>query len=354
MMYKGRIVLDPDNHPVRNFREIPATISSAVEGWLMEAIRRTNSNISAVDFRARMLREPSADGKVKLITVNGVDMRMTRWRQAHRCISWVNRGGSKAFRNHLWGLMTKEMRDNNTTEGLEDVEDKGELARMKVANQGQYLSRAGPRAIPDHLRERRQRKVVEKAMRFDERQATKERNELRKRRRAAPVYGHTDDRLNLLSRQVNATFVDSKIPRPTNTSSMQNDNKYLTGEPQEPVAFPDTEAVRYRPKPLRLSAHAMGLAQSLGGEETIVPGSSVLRHGVPTTYNFPQSPIGVSPTTHGIDTPIYPSSAAPSTNITRSLEAPSNAAVAFQLSQNRRPIHPVLDDILNLKPSTAG
>lgn len=351
MMYKGRVVLDPDNHPVRDFREIPATISSAVEGWLMEAIRRTNSKITSVEFRARMLRKPSADGKVKLITANGVEMRMARWRQAHRCISWVNRGGSKAFRDHLWGLMTKDMRDNNTTEGLEDVEDKGELARMKVANQGQFLSRAGPRAIPDHLREHRQRKVIEKAMRFDEGQATKERNKIRKRKRAHPVNEHADDGSNLLARpsrrrKVNTTPLNAGTPIQANTPPTPNNMDYPIGRFGEPIAFHDTEALRYKSKIPQNSAYIMGPAQSLTGDESILPGSSVLRHKVPAAYQSTQSPIGDSQMLRSISTPTYPSSAAASAHITTSLEAASTADVASQLSQNRRLTHPVHDDDL--------
>ena len=62
MTHEGCIVLDPDNKPVRGFKEIPVTISTKVEPWLMEAIRRQHSKITANDFRARMLRDPSGKG----------------------------------------------------------------------------------------------------------------------------------------------------------------------------------------------------------------------------------------------------------------------------------------------------
>lgn len=248
MMDKGRIVLDPDNHPVRNFREIPVTISSAVEGWLMEAIRRTNSKISAADFRARMLRSPTRDGNGTLITANAVDMRMTRWRQEHRCISWVTRGGSKAFKDHLWGLMTKEMRENNTTRGLEDVQDKGELAKMQLANQGQHLSKAGSRAIPDHVRKRREKKVIEKANRFDELQARTERSETRKRKRAISGHEELNNVLNLQSqprrRKLNTArgspqpFFENNTNFSTNfsTSSVHGGNALLANPSMHPAA----------------------------------------------------------------------------------------------------------------------
>ena len=35
MHYNGLLVLDGDNHPIRDFVDIPSTLSSAVEDWLL-------------------------------------------------------------------------------------------------------------------------------------------------------------------------------------------------------------------------------------------------------------------------------------------------------------------------------
>lgn len=53
--YRGRIVLDMDNHPVKKYSNIPACCSSDMEGWLMEAISRLDGRITQADFRARMV-----------------------------------------------------------------------------------------------------------------------------------------------------------------------------------------------------------------------------------------------------------------------------------------------------------
>ena len=55
MFHEGRVVLSLDNHPVKNYRDIPLTVSSKVEGALMEAIRRLDPRIVIQDFWARLL-----------------------------------------------------------------------------------------------------------------------------------------------------------------------------------------------------------------------------------------------------------------------------------------------------------
>lgn len=154
MMYNGHLLLDPDNRPIHNFHEIPLTVSSQVEGWVMEAIRRQHSKISANDFRARMPRDPSGKklrdihgkwtgpGKDSLSKSGSVDMRMTRWRMKHRCASWVERGGSKRLRDYFWEQLTPENQAANTTEWMSDVTDEMEMKLIESLNLGQYPNRS--------------------------------------------------------------------------------------------------------------------------------------------------------------------------------------------------------------------
>ena len=53
MVYRGQVLLDGDNHPVYDFRGIPKTFSSKLEGGRMEALRRVFPFLHASDFRAR-------------------------------------------------------------------------------------------------------------------------------------------------------------------------------------------------------------------------------------------------------------------------------------------------------------
>lgn len=50
----GRLIIDRDNHPVKKHHEIPVTLSSQVEGWLLESIWRENHHLNRVDFWARL------------------------------------------------------------------------------------------------------------------------------------------------------------------------------------------------------------------------------------------------------------------------------------------------------------
>ncbi|KAA6412193.1 MAG: hypothetical protein FRX48_04345 [Lasallia pustulata] len=204
-IHRGCIVLDADNHPVRNFKEIPLTCSTKIEPWLQETLRRMHSKITANDFRARMPRDPTGQGlrdsngewkgggKDPLLSAATYDFQMTRFRQKHRCISWVVRGGGTAFRDYLWSIMTPEMRANNTTRGLGDVVDRGELAKMSLANKGKHLSRAGSRAISDDERKKRLTKEKARAAKFDQRQAAQNAPSFRKRKRADPAINNGNE-----------------------------------------------------------------------------------------------------------------------------------------------------------------
>lgn len=157
MMYEGHILLDPDNRPIRNFREIPLAISSKLEGWVIEAIRRQHSQIAANDFRARMPRDPSGQsardvngtwtgtGKDPLCTSGSIDMKMTRWRMRHRCASWVEKAGSRLLRDYFWEQMTPENQAVNTTEWMTDVTDKNEIKLIESLNEGMYPKRSKKR-----------------------------------------------------------------------------------------------------------------------------------------------------------------------------------------------------------------
>lgn len=59
MYDEGRVVLDPDNHPINDYRDIPSTLSSNTEGALMEAIRRLDPRITIIDVWARLSVHPT-------------------------------------------------------------------------------------------------------------------------------------------------------------------------------------------------------------------------------------------------------------------------------------------------------
>lgn len=55
MYYYGMIVIDLDNHPVWNFEELPLVLSSNLEDWRAEALRRLDCRVEITDLLARMV-----------------------------------------------------------------------------------------------------------------------------------------------------------------------------------------------------------------------------------------------------------------------------------------------------------
>ena len=79
----GRVVLDDDDDPLRFLPDlIPATCSSEMENWELQAIYYSDPRIMIADIRGRMPKTiTQADGSEKpLFKPNAISMRMTRFR----------------------------------------------------------------------------------------------------------------------------------------------------------------------------------------------------------------------------------------------------------------------------------
>lgn len=159
MHFGHKIVLDQDNHPVRDFSDIPATLSSAVEPWLLEAISRIDGRIVKVDFLARM---PSTYtdkmGRPKtLITPAALGNKTMRFRELHGLIAWTPKAGSDPWVNYVRSKMSPWQIANNTTEGF-GVFTRTAIKAAKSENEGKFLANAGSSRLPDKARRERQAK----------------------------------------------------------------------------------------------------------------------------------------------------------------------------------------------------
>ncbi|KAI9877264.1 MAG: hypothetical protein M1830_004373 [Pleopsidium flavum] len=142
-----RVVLGPDDLPIRNFPDIPKLCSSQMEGYRMEAISRLDSRICISDFRARMMKDT-------LPGSNSISMRKTRFRLRCRCLAWEQRAGSDFWENKLKAEMTEHMVRNNSTEQLEDL-SMAEVENLQLENSGKNPERARGRALADGVRAQR-------------------------------------------------------------------------------------------------------------------------------------------------------------------------------------------------------
>lgn len=136
LRHRGRIVLAPDpvpHRPVLNYPEIPLTLSSNTEGWLLEAICRLNDYIILQDLRDRMpLDKQTSD--------NRLSMQRSRYRWRSGSLSWNLREGREAIKGYLDKLIPEHLLKNNTTKGFRDLEEH-EIEEMKAKNKGKYPER---------------------------------------------------------------------------------------------------------------------------------------------------------------------------------------------------------------------
>lgn len=133
MEYNGRIVLDGNNHPVMLYLELPLTLSSKMDPWLIEAILRLNPKIGCHDLWARMPRSTVPSQKV----ANTLSVRASRFRHKAGLTSWSKRRGTN--NNNKW-LMSKypvHCVQANSVEQFRDLTS-AELEQMKTANKGQF------------------------------------------------------------------------------------------------------------------------------------------------------------------------------------------------------------------------
>lgn len=154
----GRIVLaGQDKLPMLRFRDLPDTLSSALSGRDMEAMKRTDPRIQQRDIMARMpLYHTTRAGIRKNVqSHSSIGMRMTRFRQKEGMLSWKERDGSQAIQNALWGRLPRENQLANSIAGLKPPTE-AEQRETRMGNAGRFLNRAGRRALPKEERERRQ------------------------------------------------------------------------------------------------------------------------------------------------------------------------------------------------------
>ena len=141
-LYNGKVVLDHINHPILDFKNMPKTISSQVEGGLQEAITRQDFRIEVNDFRVRMPSDPKNKGVISLPTLSAISMRRSRFRWGAGYLSWTPRMGSQDIKSYLDGLLPDSCKETNSTRGFRDLKP-SEVKRMTLPNRGKNLSRAG-------------------------------------------------------------------------------------------------------------------------------------------------------------------------------------------------------------------
>lgn len=156
-----------DSLPLLDYRDIPATLSSAFEGRDMEAIKRIDPRIKQRDFIARMpMKYTTKRGIRKSVqSATSIGMKMTRFRQKNGMLSWVGREGSQTIRDALWEGLPEWNRRNNSIRGLKPPSE-WEQEKVREGNIGKFDRNAGDRALPEDVRNERKAKKQERLERL--------------------------------------------------------------------------------------------------------------------------------------------------------------------------------------------
>ncbi|KAL8827082.1 MAG: hypothetical protein Q9191_003403 [Dirinaria sp. TL-2023a] len=155
---EGWLVLDRRSAPVLAFN-MPLTISSVCEDWLLEAIVRDcyHDNVGVQDIQARMPGMLDANGSEPIRT-GTISMRMTRFRKIAGCISWTPKVGSESIENYLASILPEECKQANSTRGFRNLWPY-ERAEIDLQNTGQFPNKARP-DNKDFTQRRQYEKIV--------------------------------------------------------------------------------------------------------------------------------------------------------------------------------------------------
>jgi len=170
----GRLLLDHDNHPMREFAGIlPTTFSSQAEGWLIEATNRCDNSIHLQDIRGRMPKDIVVVRKgvqvtEQLFTLRTISQRTGRFRRSAGLVARHVRGGSDEINAGLERLLPAECIEKNSTRDLARVLTPAEVKALTNLNKGRYPQRGKNQNMayaqnPASATETKKRKWIETA-----------------------------------------------------------------------------------------------------------------------------------------------------------------------------------------------
>jgi hypothetical protein len=129
--HRGRVILDTTLHvPLRDYAELPSTISSVAEGWLIEAWCRVNPVISLDnDIIPRMILYNDKRSQ----RVSSMQARREEFRTRTGCLPWVKRGEYRRLEQVFWSIVPSSVRLANSTQGWRDfTPEESRLLRTKT------------------------------------------------------------------------------------------------------------------------------------------------------------------------------------------------------------------------------
>lgn len=147
----GRLVLDRNSKPMRYLPNIlPATFSSAVEGWLLVAIFHMDRQVQINDILARMPQEvvlPKDKGMTGALKANTLSMRMTRFRLEAGLLPRETRSGSDSIEGGLKELLGNHCFTENSTRRFGRDLTEEEIQGLRAPNKGKFSQKSKSKTV---------------------------------------------------------------------------------------------------------------------------------------------------------------------------------------------------------------
>lgn len=153
LLFNGHLVKDYGGTPIKAFRNLPLTISSAVEGLRVEAWTREEPRLKLGDVIARIRTQASAGGRVPIRNERYLATQTKIFRIASGLRSWHERSGTQPAVNFMDSLRTDAERANNLATDHDLTEDELETYRSLTSNTprrnaASRSTAAGPSSAP--------------------------------------------------------------------------------------------------------------------------------------------------------------------------------------------------------------
>ncbi|KAL9029605.1 MAG: hypothetical protein Q9196_002179 [Gyalolechia fulgens] len=180
----GKVLLDVNNHPIKDWPELPTTISGQVEGMWIEYWRRLNPQISLPDIVARCPKttQKHASSKVHKLSIAAFGNRMRRHRVLLGTRAWEEREGSREIANRLKELMPNrvlaQIASRNSTKTWRDLtNDEVDMVLSVNKGQGSAPARAGVKKLEGKEKDQRDKAAKAKTACIQRRMAGEKQRE---------------------------------------------------------------------------------------------------------------------------------------------------------------------------------
>ncbi|KAL9595786.1 MAG: hypothetical protein Q9219_006240 [cf. Caloplaca sp. 3 TL-2023] len=169
--YRGHLLLDHDHKPMKNFRHLPATISSKIPGGHIEALMRVDDRTTYGDIRARMppailVNQNGVMVKKPLKTVGALSAAAAKYREMAGCLNWHARLGSEVLNDYIMAKIPEEMKARNSSRGWRNL-SRAEIAELRAPGIGSRPHQARKRANSTEVEEKRRESINARKLRAE-------------------------------------------------------------------------------------------------------------------------------------------------------------------------------------------